>query len=143
MAALPSPLRALLIDSRAERRPLMRLLVEGDGKRTTVVGEADSFDAALALVAAERADVAVVDIRMPEAEGLRTIRELHRSFPKLGIVVCSFDIDKATEMDALAEGAHALLPKPASRQAMQAALDAACSTALDAESAVAASATSP
>lgn len=140
MAALASPLRAVLVDSRAERRPLMRLLVEGDGTRTAVVGEADSADAALAVVEAERADVAVVDIRMPEAEGLRTIRELRRSFPKVGVVVCSFDIDKATEMDALAEGAHALVAKPASRHAMQTALDAACAAALDADAPIAASA---
>jgi DNA-binding NarL/FixJ family response regulator len=140
MATLASPLRAVLVDSRAERRPLMRLLLEGDGSRTSVVGEADSADAALVVVEAERADVAVVEIRMPEAEALRTVREISRLFPKVGIVVCSFDIDKATEMDALAEGAHVLLAKPASRHKMQAALDVALATALDAHSARATSA---
>ena len=133
MATLASPLRAVLVDSRAERRSLMRLLVEGDGTSTSVVGEADSADAALVVVDAERADVAVVEIRMPAAEGLRAVRELSRWFPRIGIVVCSFDIDKATEMDALAEGAHALLAKPASRHHMRAALDAACAAALDAD----------
>lgn len=48
-----------------------------------VVGEADSPDAASAEVDAESPD-AVVDLRMPTAEGLRTVQQLRRAFPRLG-----------------------------------------------------------
>lgn len=131
MAEVPSPLRAVVVDSRPERRAVMCQLVGGDGERTSVVGEADNSAAALTVVRAERADVAVVEIRMPSAEGLRTIRELRRSFPRLGIVACAFDIDHATELDALAAGAHACVPKPASRRALRGAIDAAVAVATE------------
>jgi DNA-binding NarL/FixJ family response regulator len=125
-------LRAVLVDDREKRRDVMRYLVQGDGTATAVVGVANSHDAALAAVREHKPDVAVIDIRMPVPEGLRTVRDLHKAFPDLGIVVCSFDLDEATALDARVEGAHACLAKPASRRALQKALEAACSPPQDA-----------
>ena len=124
---LPSTVRVVLVDARDERRNLMHHVVEGDGQRALIVGEARSQDAALLLVNEERADAVVVDIAMPVHEGLRTIRALRRSFPRLGIVVCSFDLGGARAAQALAEGADACLAKPASRHDLLAALEAASS----------------
>jgi two-component system chemotaxis response regulator CheB len=121
-----STLRVALVDTRDDRRTLMRHVVDGDGKRASVVAEAESRDAALLVVDQERADAVVLDIRMPVPEGLRTIRDLRRSFPRLGIVVCSFDLGPATVEHALGEGANTCLAKPASRQDLIAALEAAC-----------------
>lgn len=104
----------------------MRNLVDGCGERVSVVGEADSRDATLLLVDQQCSDIVLLDIRMPVAEGLRTIRDLRRSYPALAIVVCSFDLDPATAQEALAEGAHSCLPKPARRRDLLAALEAAC-----------------
>ncbi len=137
LVAPTAPLRVVLVDSRGPRRDLMRHLVEGGGQRTSVVGEADSADAALEVVEERAADVVLMDIRMPVDEGIRTIRALHGRFPALGIVVCSFDVDKATALDAMAEGAHGCLPKPASRSALAQALEDACATARQAASPIA------
>lgn len=121
----PTTLRVGLVDSRDDRRKVMRHVVEGFGTRAAVVGEAGSREGALLLVDKEKADVVVLDIRMPVAEGLLTVRDLHRSFPALGIVVCSFDLDRATADQALSEGVHTCLAKPASGPALLAALEAA------------------
>lgn len=137
---MPSPLRAVVVDGRPERRAVMSRLVDGDGARTSVVGEADGWEAAVAVVDAQRGDVAIVEIGMPSAAGHRTIRELHRSFPRLGIVACAFDIDHATELDALAAGAHACVPKPLSRRALQGAIEAAYVSAVDSDNPIAAGA---
>lgn len=129
----PAQLRVVLVDAREERRKLMIDVVEGGGDRARVVSEADSLEAARAAVDAERPDAVVVDLRMPTAEGLRTVQQLRRVFPQLGIVVCSFDLTTASVQEALLAGADACLPKPASPYELVGAIDAArrrASTAL-------------
>jgi len=118
-------LRVVLVDARAERRKLMFDVVEAPGDRARVVAEADSVEAARRAVDEECADAVLVDLRMPTAEGLRTVQHLRRAFPQLGIVVCSFDLSRATIEEALLAGADACLPKPASPYELVGALDAA------------------
>ncbi|MGD0679691.1 MAG: response regulator [Polyangiaceae bacterium] len=63
-------------------------------------------------------DVAVIDLFMPEREGLETIREVHRLYPDMGIVVASGGfgtVDVALWLKvARALGASAALKKPVS-----------------------------
>lgn len=118
-------LRVVLVDAREERRKLMVDVVEGGGDRARIVGEADSLEAARRAIDEECGDAVVVDLRMPTAEGLRTVQQLRRVFPRLGIVVCSFDLSRATIEEALLAGADAYLPKPASPYELVGALDAA------------------
>jgi DNA-binding NarL/FixJ family response regulator len=118
-------MRVVLVDSREERRALMTSVVEGDAERAVVVAEADGPDTAVLAVREGEADAVVVDIWMPVAAALGTLRALRRSFPSLAIVVCSFDMDAATVGRALAAGADACLPKPASPHELVAALRAA------------------
>jgi DNA-binding NarL/FixJ family response regulator len=118
-------LRVVLVDARAERRTLMFDVVEAWENRARVVAEADSLETARLAVDEECADAVVVDLRMPTAEGLRTVQQLRRTFPRLGIVVCSFDLSRATIEEALLAGADACLPKPASPYELVGALDAA------------------
>ncbi|MDP1804473.1 MAG: response regulator, partial [Acidimicrobiales bacterium] len=106
-------LRVVLVDAREERRKLMVDVVEGGGDRARIVGEADSLEAARRAIDEECGDAVVVDLRMPTAEGLRTVQQLRRVFPRLGIVVCSFDLSRAAIEEALLAGADACLPKPA------------------------------
>jgi DNA-binding NarL/FixJ family response regulator len=107
-------MRVVLVDSREERRALMTGVVEGDGQEAVVVAEADGPETAVLAVREEEGDAVVLDIGMPVVTGLRTLRELRSAFPSLAIVVCSFDMDRPTIARALAAGADACLPKPAS-----------------------------
>ena len=118
-------LRVVLIDAREERRKLMFDVVEAFGDRARVVAEADSLEAAQAAVDGECPDAALVDLHMPTPEGLRTVQQLRRVFPRLGIVVCSFDLSRATVEEALLAGADACIPKPASPYELVRVLDAA------------------
>lgn len=122
---MEGPLRVVLVDSREERRALMTGVVEGDGGRAVVVAEADGPESAVFAVREEQAHAVVVDVWMPVAAGLRTLRALRGAFPSLGLVVCSFDMDGATVGQALAAGADACLPKPASPHELVDALAAA------------------
>ena len=122
---ISAQLRVVLVDAREERRKLMVDVVEGGGDRVAVVAEAGSLEAARAAVNEKRPDALVVDLRMPTPEGLRTVQQLRRTFPRLGIVVCSFDLSRATIEEALLAGADSCLPKPASPYELVGALDAA------------------
>lgn len=119
----PAPLRVVVIDDRTERRSLMVDVVEGDDGSAAVVAQADTAEAALLSVDQEEADAVLIDLRMPGAEGLRTIRRLHERFPRLGIVACSFDVDRRTVGRAVEKGAHAFVPKPAYHAEVFAALE--------------------
>src|SRR5438105_4913466 len=114
--------RLVLVDTRHERRELMRRVVAGDDAIAILVGEAASRRAALAMVEEQRADAVVLDVRMPLAEGLTTISALRERYPQLGIVVCSFDLDRPTVQRVLGEGADAYLAKPVSRSDVRIAL---------------------
>lgn len=105
-------LRVVLVDVRAERRQLMRHVVEGTEAGATVVAEADSQEAAVVMVDEHHADAVVIDIQMPIALGLETISALRSRYPHLAILVCSFHLDGVTQQRALAEGADVYLAKP-------------------------------
>ncbi|HSS11749.1 MAG TPA: response regulator [Acidimicrobiales bacterium] len=105
-------LRVALVDNRLERRQLMRHVVEAGRAGAVVVGEADCGTDAIGVVAEEQANIAVVEIQLPIDEGLKVIRELRERFSDLGIVVCSFHIDRETQERARACGADVYLAKP-------------------------------
>jgi len=105
-------LRVVLVDSRDERRQVMRHVVQGTDAGATVVGEADNATEATALVENKHADAVVLDIQMPLRKGLETIAALRGRFADLGIVVCSFHLDPVTKEEAFAQGADAYLAKP-------------------------------
>ena len=125
MADEPSPTseyRVVLVDSRDDRRELMRHWVEGEDATAILVGEANSQAAALTVVGEQRGDAVILDVHMPVSEGLATIAALRERYPQLGIVVCSFDLDPLTVERALAQGADRCLTKPVSRTALRTAL---------------------
>ena len=114
--------RVVLIDTRHERRDLMRHVVGGEDAVAVVVGEADNTTAALAVVDDEKADAVVLDVQMPVTEGLATISALRARFPQLGIIVCSFDLKEETVQLVLAAGADRCLRKPVNRRDIHVAL---------------------
>lgn len=103
--------RVVLIDPRQERRAITGQLIEGC-PRLTVVGLTGSLGEAETQIRAEHADVALVEIQMPVAQGLATIGALRDQFPDLRIVVCSFHNDSATRAAARMHGADGYLTKP-------------------------------
>ncbi len=109
----PPVQRVVLIDPREARRAIMSYFVK-QSPLLTVVGLAATLAEASALIASEQAQVALVEIQMPLAEGLATIAALRAEFPDLRIVVCSFLNDPATQESARASGADGYLSKPPS-----------------------------
>ena len=125
----PTGARVVLVDARPDRRAVMRQVFEHSGVAASVVAEADSQTDAVALVAEHAADVAVIELPQPVADGLATVAALRKGFPDLAVVVISFNTDPAVKAQVLAEGADAYLCKPVSAREVMAAVPGAPRTA--------------
>jgi DNA-binding NarL/FixJ family response regulator len=99
-----SPIRVFLVDDHeVVRRGVHDLLDAEPG--IEVVGEAESAGHALARGPALRPDVAVLDIRLPDGDGISVCRELRSAMPSLAcLMLTSFDDDDAL-LDAIMAGA--------------------------------------
>lgn len=103
-------IRLVLVDDQAVVRQglRMRLLLESD---ITVVGEASNGKEALALVQQLRPDVVLMDVEMPEMDGITTTSTLHTLVPQSAIVMLSIYVDNVTRTRARQAGAVAFVEK--------------------------------
>lgn len=107
---MPEEIRVLIADDVADFRMLLRMQLERDG-RFVVVGEAANGQEAVAMTDAERPDAVVLDIAMPEMDGLEAAKEIRAAVPETAIVLISgFGRDVAEER-AAATGADLFVEK--------------------------------
>ncbi|MEU6054548.1 response regulator transcription factor [Streptomyces xanthochromogenes] len=99
-----APVRVFLLDDHeVVRRGLHDLLDSQPG--IEVVGEASTAEQALARGPALRPDVAVLDVRLPDGDGISVCRELRSRMPDLAcLMLTSFD-DEDALLDAIMAGA--------------------------------------
>jgi DNA-binding NarL/FixJ family response regulator len=116
-------IRIAIIENEALVRGGLRRLLELDPEMS-VVGEAGDADAGLALLRAARPDLALVDVRMPGADGVELICALRReSAPPPCIVLTTFD-DPDVALQAIRAGARGYLLKDVSLEQLGAAIRA-------------------
>lgn len=105
-----NPIRIFLCDDVPELRGLIRRRLEQDpGLR--VVGEAGDGNACLAGIPVSGAEVVVLDLSMPELDGLEALSRLRGTQPELGILVLSGFAAHRMAAQALTLGADAYLEK--------------------------------
>jgi DNA-binding NarL/FixJ family response regulator len=104
-------LRILLADDHGVLRAGLRALLAEQGDMT-VVGEAETADAAVQLAGETRPDVALVDVRMP-GDGLVAARRMKQALPALAVLILSQYDDPAYLHQALAAGASGYILKRA------------------------------
>ncbi|MFJ7911330.1 response regulator [Kitasatospora sp. NPDC096204] len=93
----------LLDDHEVVRRGVHDLLDAEPG--FTVVGEASTMTQALTRVPALRPDVAILDMRLPDGDGVTVCRELRSRMPELAcLILTSFDDEEAL-LDSIMAGA--------------------------------------
>ncbi|MCX5257161.1 response regulator transcription factor [Streptomyces canus] len=104
------PIRVFLLDDHeVVRRGITDLLdAEPD---ISVIGDADTVEHALVRGPALRPDVAVLDVRLPDGDGITVCRELRNQMPELAcLMLTSFD-DEDALLDAIMAGASGYVLK--------------------------------
>ncbi len=103
-------IRVLLADDHAVVRKGIRDFLEED-KEIHVVAEASDGEEALALIAREKPDVAVLDIQMPRLNGMDATRRIKSEFPSTRVLILTAYDDDPYVFAALQAGASGFLLK--------------------------------
>lgn len=99
----------LVDDHEIVRRGLIELLgADGD---LEVVGEAGSVAQALARIPALKPDVAVLDVRLPDGNGIELCRDLLSQFPDLRCLMLTSYTSEEAMVDAILAGASGYVVK--------------------------------
>ena len=99
-------------DNRLLREGLISMLAEQEDM--VVVGAAENGKDALEKIRELHPDVALIDIGMPEKDGIEVTQELHNSMPKVKVIILGM-IDLTDEiMDCIEAGAAGYVLKEAS-----------------------------
>jgi DNA-binding NarL/FixJ family response regulator len=109
-------IRVLLADDQNLIRAGFRVLVESDPE-FEVVGEATNGREAVALARSARADVVLMDIRMPELDGIEATRLITADEDLAGVrvlILTTFEVDENV-LRALRAGASGFLSKSVNR----------------------------
>jgi DNA-binding NarL/FixJ family response regulator len=121
MVTIARPLRVLIVDDADESRAVLRRAL-GFDDTIEVVGEAASGTEAVRQTAALQPDVVLMDVRMPEGNGIHATEEITRRFPEVRVVALTAHDDQDSVRDMLAAGALGYLIKGASVNDVMAAI---------------------
>lgn len=112
--------RILIVDDHELVRKGLRVTLESEAK-WTVVGEASSGGDAIELARKLKPDVVVIDLGMPELNGLEATRRIVRDLPSVRILVLTVYEAEHVINEVLEAGAHGyLLKSDAGRELIQA-----------------------
>lgn len=95
---------AFLLDDHEVVRRGVKDLLEADGD-ISVIGEGSTAAEAIARVPALRPDVAVLDVRLPDGDGVAVCRELRSRMPELACLMLTSFADDDALYDAILAGA--------------------------------------
>ncbi|MHB8329612.1 MAG: response regulator [Acidimicrobiales bacterium] len=99
----------LLDDHEVVRRGLRELLDSEDD--LSVVGEASSAEEALARVSSTRPDVAILDVRLADGDGVEVCRDLRSAVPELKCLMLTSFADDEALFSAILAGASGYVLK--------------------------------
>jgi two-component system response regulator DevR len=104
-----SPIRAFLMDDHEVVRQGVRALLESTGT-ISVVGEAATAAEALQRIPAVHPDVAILDVRVPDGNGIEVCREVRSTLGTPCLILTSYSDDEAL-FEAIMAGASGYVLK--------------------------------
>ncbi len=100
----------LVVDDAAFMRMTLKKMLEANGHK--VVAEASTGVEAIRKYAETKADVVLLDITMPEMNGIDALKGLKEINPKVKVVICSAMGQQAMVAQAIQYGAKDFVVKP-------------------------------
>jgi two-component system, NtrC family, response regulator AtoC len=112
--------RILIVDDEPSIRKYLQTLLEVDGFDVSTV--ASGSDALEAVGSGAKPDFVILDVLMPEMDGLETLRRLMQLDRGLNVIMLSCINEVSTVVEAIRLGAHDYLTKPFEKPELDAAL---------------------
>ncbi|TDQ00406.1 response regulator [Labedaea rhizosphaerae] len=97
-------IKVFLVDDHEVVRKGVAGLLESDPE-LTVIGEAASAAQALARIPALRPDLVLLDVRLPDGNGVELCRELRSKLPELNVLMLTSYTDEEAMLNAILAGA--------------------------------------
>src|SRR5215212_7709099 len=114
---MTSAIRVLIADDHLIVREGLRMIL-ADFCEVTLVGEAENGLQAVELAGETRPDVIIMDLRMPELDGLAAIEKIKAQWPEIAIVILTTYNEDQLIIRGLRAGAQGILLKDTSRQTL-------------------------
>jgi sigma-B regulation protein RsbU (phosphoserine phosphatase) len=106
-----APARALLIEDNSGDARLIREFIADSGRRAFEVEWVTHLRAGLERLGTGGIDVVLLDLSLPDSQGIETFLTLHARFPTVPVVVLSGMADETVAVQAVHEGAQDYLVK--------------------------------
>src|SRR3954465_1190374 len=119
-----TPVRVVIVDDHRLFVDALALLL-GHDERLDVIGTASDGPTAIDLAADGNAEVAVIDVRMPEVDGIETAKRLKKRSPETSVILVTGLDEPQIAEQAKEAGAVALLRKGALHDQLKEAIVAA------------------
>ncbi len=104
------PIRILLVDDHEVVRVGLKKVLTAD-PQMVVAGEAATADEAVARAQADRPDIVLMDIRLPDGDGIQACREILATCPDVRVIFLTSFADDETMLAAVLAGAHGFCVK--------------------------------
>ncbi len=117
-------IRVLVVDDAVVMRRLIAGVIDSDPE-LEMAGIAPNGKLALARIPQVNPDVVTLDVEMPEMNGIETVTEIRKLYPKLPVIMFSTMTERGAvaTLDALARGATDYVTKPANVGSVSEAID--------------------
>lgn len=109
---MKNEINILVVDDEEIMRNLLEKLLTLEGYN--ILTAVDGQDA-LEVIAKEKVDLVVSDMKMPRMDGFELLKNLRNNYPDIGVVIMTGYGDTYTIKDALLLGADEYLSKPFKR----------------------------
>lgn len=106
-------IRVLFVDDHASFRGAMAFMLARQ-EDITIVGQAGSLSEARAVLGDATVDVALIDLDLPDGQGIDLLPDLHKRHPEASAVILTGSIRPESQALAIAAGAVGFLHKSAS-----------------------------
>ena len=109
MADTPTPRSVLVVDDEADVRALLSDLLTEEGYK---VRTADTAAKAVAEIEKRLPDLVMMDVQLPDQDGIALLRQLKKEHPELEMIVMTAFGGSSTAIKAMEHGAYDYVTKP-------------------------------